>query len=76
MVTAGPLVAQTVKNLPAMWRPRFDPWVGKIPWKRGWQPTKAFLPGESHEQRSQKESEAAERLSRKLLDTFASTSNY
>ena len=27
-------------------RPRFDPWVGKIPWRREWQPTPAFLPGE------------------------------
>ena len=24
-------MAQTVKNLPAMWETRFDPWVGKIP---------------------------------------------
>ena len=23
------------------------PWVGKIPWKRAWQPTPVFLPGES-----------------------------
>ena len=30
----------------------FDTWVGKIPWKRGWQPTTIFLPGESHGQRS------------------------
>ena len=30
----------------------FDPWVGKIPWKRAWQPTPVFLPGESHGQRS------------------------
>ena len=30
----------------------FDPWVRKIPWKREWQPTKVFLPGESHEQRN------------------------
>ena len=22
----------------------FDPWVGKIPWKREWQPTQVFLP--------------------------------
>ena len=29
-----------------------DPWVGKIPWKRAWQPTSVFLPGESHGQRS------------------------
>ena len=25
----------------------FDPWVGKIPWSRAWQPTPVFLPGES-----------------------------
>ena len=30
----------------------FDPWVGKIPGKRKWQPTLVFLPGESHGQRS------------------------
>ena len=29
-----------------------DPWVRKIPWRRAWQPTPAFLPGESHGQRS------------------------
>ena len=43
----SPLVAQTVKNPPAMQRPGFDPWVGKIPWRRAWQSTPAFLPGES-----------------------------
>ena len=30
----------------------FDPWIGKIPWRRVWQPTLVFLPGESHGQRS------------------------
>ena len=30
----------------------FDPWVGKIPWRRKWQPTPIFLPGKSHRQRS------------------------
>ena len=30
----------------------FDPWVGKIPWRRKWKPTPLFLPGESHGQRS------------------------
>ena len=30
----------------------FDPWVGKIPWRRKWQPTPVFLSGESHGQRS------------------------
>ena len=29
-----------------------DPWVGKIPWRRAWQPTPVFVPGESHGQRS------------------------
>ena len=33
-------------------RHRFDPWVGKILWRREWQPTPVFLPGESHGQRS------------------------
>ena len=28
-------------------RPRVDPWVGKIRWRREWQPTPIFLPGES-----------------------------
>ena len=30
----------------------FSCWVGKIPWRREWQPTPVFLPGKSHEQRS------------------------
>ena len=29
----------------------FDPWVGRIPWRRQWQPTPVFLPGESQGQR-------------------------
>ena len=33
-------------------RPRFDPWIGKIPWRREWQPPPVFSPGESHAQRS------------------------
>ena len=37
------LVAQLVKNLPAVW----ETWVGKIPWRRAWQPTPVFWPGES-----------------------------
>ena len=48
----------------------FDPWVGKIPWRRKWQPTPVFLPGEFHGQRSLadynpwgcKESDTTERL--------------
>ena len=49
----------------------FGPWVGKIPWRRKWQPTPVFLPGKSHGQRSlagysswgHKESDMAEQLS-------------
>ena len=40
------LVAQMVKNRLQCWRPGFDPTVGKIPWRRAWQPTPVFLPGE------------------------------
>ena len=29
-------------------RPRFDPWAGKIPWRRKWQATPVFLPGKCH----------------------------
>ena len=46
------LVAQTVKNLPAMW----ETWVWSMgwedpPWRRKWLPTPVFLPGEFHGQR-------------------------
>ena len=45
------LVAPTIICLPCR-RPGFDPWVGKIPWRRAGQPTPVLLPGESHGQRS------------------------
>ena len=49
-------VALVVKNQPAnagrCKRCQFDPWVRKILWRRAWQPTLLFLPGESHEQRN------------------------
>ena len=41
-----------VKNLLKYRRPRFDPYVGKIPWRKEWLPTPVFLPGELHGQRS------------------------
>ena len=64
-----------VKNPPAKAgnkRHRFDPWVRKVPWRRAWQPTPVFLPGESHGQRSLagygpwdcKESDMTERLNK------------
>ena len=33
-------------------RREFDPWVGKIPWRREWEPSTLFLLGKSHGQRS------------------------
>ena len=44
-----------VKNLPASagdGQTQFDPWVGKIPWRRAWQPTPVFLPRKFLGQRS------------------------
>ena len=43
-----------VKNQPAKTRRRFrfDPWVGKIPWRRKCQSTLIVMPGKSHGQRS------------------------
>ena len=46
------LMAQMVKNLPSMRTPGFDPWVGKMPWRRDWPPIPVFLPGEYPWQRS------------------------
>ena len=34
------------------WERGFNSWVGKMPWRKAWQPTPVFLPGESHAQRS------------------------
>ena len=56
-------------------RQGFDPSVGKIPWRRKWQPTSVFLPGESHGWKSlagyshwgYKESDMAEKLSTHIL---------
>ena len=39
---------QLVEKLPAMWEIGFDPWVGKIPWRRERLPPQVFWPGEFH----------------------------
>ena len=47
-------------------RPGFDPWVGKMPWRKETLPTPVFWPGESHglySPRGCKESDTTERLS-------------
>ena len=56
-MTKRKTVAQTLKKKkkkPACnaGKPGFDPWVGKIPWRREWQPTPVFLPVKFHGQRS------------------------
>ena len=42
-----------IKNLPVNAGDTrfFDPWVGKIPWRKAWQPTPVFFPGKFHGQR-------------------------
>ena len=48
-------VVLVVKNLPASAGNislGFDPWVGKIPWRRTWLPIPVFLPGKFQGQRS------------------------
>ena len=48
--------SSVVKNILAnagdIMRPRFDPWVEKIPWRRIREPTPVFLPGKFHGQKS------------------------
>ena len=51
-------------------RQEFDPWVGKISWRRAWKPIPVFLPGESHGQRSL---EGYSPWGRKELDTTEAT---
>ena len=72
--------SSVVKNTPAnagdAGYGRFDPWVGKISWRRKWQPTPIFLPGKPHEQGSlavyspwgHKESDMTTQYSGKVLD--------
>ena len=77
-----------VKNPPANTgdhqRLRFDPWVRKFSWRRKWQPTPVFLPGEFHEQRSLagyspwgcKELDTTERLSTHACKNDPSRNTY
>ena len=72
-VTKIPIIKLSVTKIRCLQcgRPGFDPWVGKIPWRRAWQPTPVSLPGESHGQRGlagysprgHTESDKTERLS-------------
>ena len=46
------LVAQFVKNLPAIQETWLKSWIRNIPWRRRWQPTPVFLPEKFHAQRN------------------------
>ena len=51
----APLVASWKRRRLPMQKAReggFDPWMGKMPWRRARQPPPVFLPGEPHGQRS------------------------
>ena len=66
LVYRASLVAQLVKNPPAMWETRVQSWVGKIPWRRERLPTPVFWPREFHGLYSpwgRKKSDMTERLS-------------
>ena len=61
------LVAQMVNICLQCGRPGFDPWIGKIPWRRKWHPTPVLSPGESNGRRNlvhgiDKESDTTERF--------------
>ena len=74
VVSCASLVAQMVKNLPAVRETWVQSLIRKMPWKSGWQPTPVLLPGKSHGQRSlagyspqgRKESDTTERLTLSL----------
>ena len=51
-VRKASLAAHKTKNLPPMRETGFDPWVGRFPSRRTWQPTPVFLPGECQGQES------------------------
>ena len=48
----GSVGKESASNAGNAGRRESDPWVGKFPWRKAWQPTPVFLPRESHGQRS------------------------
>ena len=41
-----------LKNSPTIQETEFNTWIGKIPWRRKWQPTPLFLFEKSHGQKN------------------------
>ena len=78
LVNGASLVTQTERIHLQCRKPGFDPWVGKIPWRRKWQPTPVFLPGELHGQKSlagyspwgRKELDTTEQLTLPLMEAL------
>ena len=72
-------MALAVNSLPTNSEMGVRSWVRKIPWRRAWQPTPVFLPGESHGQRSllgysvwgHRESDRTERLNSNNLTNLS-----
>ena len=72
------VIAESVKNPPAMQETWVDSGVWKIPWRRKWQPTPVFLPGKSHGQRrlvgnspwGRKDSDMTERLTLSISSSW------
>ena len=63
-----------IKNLPQCRIPGFNPWVGKIPWRRKRLPTPVFWPGEFHDLYSpwgRKDSDTTEQFSPLLYYTIS-----
>ena len=52
MVQRGGVPLETLPANAGERRRGFDPWAGKIPFRRKWHPTPVLLPGMSHGQRS------------------------
>ena len=65
------LVAQMVKNLPAVQETKVPSLGREIPWRRAWQPTPVFLSGESHGQRCLVGYSPWDRIHRQLADRSA-----
>ena len=51
-VVLASLMTQRLKRLPAVWETQVQSLSWNIPWRRKWQPTPVFLPGEFHGGRS------------------------
>ena len=52
LIPGGSVVKESACQCRRHRRYGFNPWVRKIPWRRKWQPTPVFLPGESSGKRS------------------------